>query len=152
MGRGPAGYAADRRLDLYTLVGQFTALRHEVNMQTRAARAAVEQTAEVLEAADPRRRRPTDAADDHLRPLAKAVIDIADALALSLRQMEKLREAAEPLWTLPSRGRRPGGAPPGSSPGCSGSTGRRAVPERRPNAGRGQAPARSPRPPPTGTP
>src|ERR1700733_12298244 len=35
-------------VDLFTLVGQFTALRHDVNMQTKAARAAVEQTSEVL--------------------------------------------------------------------------------------------------------
>ena len=33
-------------VDLFALVGQFTALRHEVNMQTRAARTAVEQNAE----------------------------------------------------------------------------------------------------------
>src|SRR5437879_2416628 len=30
-------------VDLFTLISQFTALRHEVNMQTRAVRAAVEQ-------------------------------------------------------------------------------------------------------------
>ena len=32
-------------VDLFTLVGQFTALRHEVNLQTKAARTAVEQNA-----------------------------------------------------------------------------------------------------------
>src|SRR5437588_8127702 len=32
-------------IDLFTLLGQLTALRHEVNMQTKASRAAVEQNA-----------------------------------------------------------------------------------------------------------
>ena len=86
-------------MDLSTLVGQFTALRHEVNMQTRAARAAVEQNAEVLRqlAARPEPPPATATSDDALRPVAKALIDIADALALSLRQMEKFGEAAEGL-------------------------------------------------------
>ena len=35
-------------VDLYTLVGQFTALRQEVNLQTRAVRAQQEQNAETL--------------------------------------------------------------------------------------------------------
>jgi molecular chaperone GrpE len=43
-----AGEDRSPEVDLFTVVGQFTALRHEVNMQTRAARAAVEQNAEVL--------------------------------------------------------------------------------------------------------
>jgi molecular chaperone GrpE len=78
-------------IDLATLAAQFTALRHEVNMQTRAVRAAVEQNAEIVKQVAP----PEPA--DHLRGIAKAVVDIADALTLSLRQMEKFREApAEP--------------------------------------------------------
>src|SRR5437764_1495272 len=35
--------------DVYTLLGQFTALRHEVNLQTRAVRAQQEQNAVTLE-------------------------------------------------------------------------------------------------------
>ena len=81
-------------VDLFTLVGQFTALRHEVNLQTRATRAAVEQSAEVLKQLTVPAK---ESADDGLRPVVKAVIDIADALALSLRQMEKFRDAVEPL-------------------------------------------------------
>jgi molecular chaperone GrpE len=82
-------------IDLFALVGQFTALRHEVNLQTKAARTAVEQNAEVLKhlAAI---REPADDSDE-LRPMVKAIIDIADALALSLRQMEKFRDSVEPL-------------------------------------------------------
>jgi len=94
----PAAAAPDppETVDLFTLIGQFTALRHEVNLQTKAARAAVEQNAEVLKrlTAAPEEP-PADAPDDdQLRPVVKALVDIADALALSLRQMEKLRAAA----------------------------------------------------------
>jgi molecular chaperone GrpE len=94
--RQDGGDDREPAVDLFTLVGQFTALRHEVNLQTKAARAAVEQNAEVLrQLAAPA----PEPADDGgaLRPVAKAVIDIADALALSLRQMEKFRDAVEPL-------------------------------------------------------
>ena len=90
-------------VDLFTLIGQFTALRHEVNMQTKAARTAVEQNAEVLKQLT----EPQPAEDDEqLRPVVKAVIDIADALTLSLRQMEKFRDSVEPvLDELASGGR-----------------------------------------------
>ena len=87
-------------IDLFTLVGQFTALRHEVNLQTKATRAAVEQNAEVLrrlETAQQEAPEPEDVSDDTLRPVVKAFVDIADALSLSLRQMEKLRDAIEPM-------------------------------------------------------
>ncbi|MBX9584028.1 MAG: nucleotide exchange factor GrpE [Gemmataceae bacterium] len=89
-----------------TLVGQFTALRHEVNLQTKAARAATEQAAEAVKllagpAAEP---------DDGMRSVAKAVIDIADVLALSLRQAERLRDAAADLLDEVTAG--PGADPP----------------------------------------
>jgi len=77
-------------VDLFTLVGQFTALRHDVNMQTRAVRTAVEQNAESLRQLSPEPR-------DDLRPIAKGLIDIADALILSLRHLEKFNDTAEPL-------------------------------------------------------
>lgn len=95
--------AAPESVDLFTLVAQFTALRHEVNLQTKAARAATEQTAEALKLlAAPR---PAVDADEAVRPLLKALIDIADALALALRQAEKARDAArEGLSDLPRRG------------------------------------------------
>src|SRR5438067_427931 len=67
-------------VDLFTLVGQFTALRHEVNMQTRAARAAVEQNAELVKELKPAERA---ASNDDLRPIARGLIDIADALSMS---------------------------------------------------------------------
>src|SRR5207244_1561128 len=43
----PAAPAADEP-DLHTLLGQFLALRHEVNLQTKATRAQQEQNAETL--------------------------------------------------------------------------------------------------------
>ena len=35
-------------IDLHTLVAQFTALRHEINLQTKAARSSLEQNGEAL--------------------------------------------------------------------------------------------------------
>jgi molecular chaperone GrpE len=101
--REPAGGPAVHRpahagrspepVDLSTLVGQFTALRHEVNLQTRAARAATEQAAEAVRLLA----NPPVPPDDGMRSVARAVVDIADVLALSLRQAEKLRDAAAEL-------------------------------------------------------
>ncbi len=82
-------------VDLATLVRQFTALRQEVNLQTRASRTQLEQNAQTLatltsvvehlddEPADP---------IDVLRPLLKALVDIHDALALAQKQVAKTRE------------------------------------------------------------
>ena len=92
-------------VDLASVVAQFTALRHEVNLQTKASRLAVDQTAEALKlAAAPK---PGPDPDDVVKPLVKAIIDIADALAVSSRQIEKSQEVLEPLmeqlpeWDLP---------------------------------------------------
>jgi molecular chaperone GrpE len=96
--RGQSPAAGVLPPDLFSLVGQFAALRHEVNMQTRAARAAVEQNAEVLRHLEEARAEPAASAeDDELRSAAKAMIDVADALSLSLSQIERLRESIEPL-------------------------------------------------------
>jgi molecular chaperone GrpE len=97
LAQGADAPRSENAVDLFTLVGQFTALRHEVNMQTRAARAAVEQNAEVLKQLAYTPSAPAASADEELRPLLKSVVDVADVLALSHRQMERLRESAEPL-------------------------------------------------------
>jgi molecular chaperone GrpE len=91
-------------VDLHTLVAQFTALRHEVNLQTRAARTSLEQTGEALqqleEAVEELRERPADV-DDEATPLLKALIDVYDNLALALRQVERQRDAIDqPLADL----------------------------------------------------
>lgn len=95
--RPPESGEAREPVDLFALVGQFTALRHEVNMQTRAARTAVEQNAETLKllaAMEPPA--PPDPGE-LLRPIVKGIIDAADALSLSQRQLESFDETAEPL-------------------------------------------------------
>lgn len=84
-------------IDLSALIGQFTALRHEVNLQTKAARTAVEQNGEALtrlgEAVD--RFDDQAARDEVLKPLLKAVIEIYDNLSIALRQALRQREAIE---------------------------------------------------------
>lgn len=75
-------------LDLAALVAQFTALRHEVNMQTKASRAAVEALAAGATPAPP---------EDDERTQAKAIVDVADSLALSLKQMERFRDSVGAL-------------------------------------------------------
>jgi len=90
-------------VDLFTLVGQFTALRHEVNLQTKATRGLIDQVAEDRKAPSGPEH------DEGLRPLVKAMIDAADALALGLKNVEKLRDsletqfelAAEPIPAMP---------------------------------------------------
>jgi len=76
-------------VDLFTLVGQFTALRHEVNMQTKATRSLIEQAAEERKPSE--KKQPPVDPNELVRPLVKALIDVADALALGLKNVEKLR-------------------------------------------------------------
>jgi molecular chaperone GrpE len=94
---------ASRSPDLHTLLGQFLAVRQEVNLQTRAVRAQQEQNAETLRqltaALDTLRQvqaRGDEASqqeiDDAVRPLLKTLIDLYDALALASREMQRLRE------------------------------------------------------------
>jgi len=87
--------------DLSTVVAQFTALRHDVNLQTKAVRAHAEQSAEVLKMmatpTKPPPPVPQQDRDDVLKPLLKAIVDISDSLALALRQTTKAQENAEPL-------------------------------------------------------
>jgi molecular chaperone GrpE len=82
-------------VDLHTLVAQFTALRHEVNLQTRAARTALEQNAAALgqlESAVAQFGEPPTTSEEQSEPLLKALVDIYDALALAARQVEKQKE------------------------------------------------------------
>jgi molecular chaperone GrpE len=84
-------------VDLLTLVAQFTALRHEVNLQTKAARSSLEQTGEALarlgEVVESLEEQPPD--DDELKPLLKAVVDVYDNLGIALRQAARQREALD---------------------------------------------------------
>ncbi len=78
-------------VDLATLVGAFTALRHEVNLQTKAARAQSEQLAQALEAL---KQPPAANGDDAARPLVQAVAEAYDALTRTTAEIDRLREAA----------------------------------------------------------
>ena len=96
----PAGPA----VDLHTLVAQFTALRQEVNLQTRAVRAQQEQNAETLrhlaESLDALQQAPAAApvwrepsVDEGLRPLLKTLVDLYDAAALAGRELQRVQES-----------------------------------------------------------
>jgi molecular chaperone GrpE len=82
-------------VDLAAVVAQIAALRHEVNLQTKASRAATEQTAEALKlAAAPK---PSPDPDDAVKPLVKTLVDIADALLIGKKQAEAAARAANDL-------------------------------------------------------
>jgi molecular chaperone GrpE len=99
----PQGADAPRSPDLHTLLGQFIAVRQEVNLQTRAVRAQQEQNAETLRqlttALDDLRQSQArgeemqqQTMDETVRPLLKTLVDLYDALALAGREMQRLRE------------------------------------------------------------
>ncbi len=105
---GPAGECPGpaSEIGLQDLVGQFVALRHDVSLQTKAARAQQEQASkslEVLEQAvdqledrDSKTYEQTDeAAAETLRPLLKAVVEITDLMTLAGREVERVREAVK---------------------------------------------------------
>jgi molecular chaperone GrpE len=90
-------------IDLHTLLAQFAALRHEVNLQTRAVRAQQEQNAETLAALQQafealRLTGPTaaESKDDSIRAHLQTMIEIHDALALAAREAQRMREIVLP--------------------------------------------------------
>lgn len=94
-------------VDLHTLLGQFIALRHEVNLQTKAARAGQEQNAETLrrlgealnslgEAQDEAAEAERSSSAEDPRPLLKTLTDVAAALLLARREMVKAQQA---VWS-----------------------------------------------------
>ncbi len=94
-------------MDLHTLLSQFVALRHEVNLQTKATRVQQELNVESLRQlgqAVEALRRPqalalaadSQAQDEQLRPLLKALVDIYDALALAGRQVQRVQDGVWP--------------------------------------------------------
>jgi molecular chaperone GrpE len=91
----------DEPLDLHALFGQFTALRHEVNLQTRAVRAQQEQNAETLqrlrEAVEVVHQAAADETDDDgpTRTMLKSLVEVADALALAKQEVERLAQTAD---------------------------------------------------------
>src|SRR5262249_39311556 len=75
-------------LDLFTLLAQFTALRHDVNLQTRAVRAQQELTAQALRQIGAGQG--TAAADPSIDSLLKSLIEVADVQILAAREMQRL--------------------------------------------------------------
>ena len=76
-------------VDLGTLAAQFTALRHDVNLQTKATRAVLDQSGEAIKhLARPATAHP----ESHLKPTRKLLVDLADALSLSLHQVTRAGE------------------------------------------------------------
>jgi molecular chaperone GrpE len=80
----------EEAIDLHTLLAQFTALRHDVQLQTKVSRAATERIAELLTTGvQPAESQGSDAA---VRSYLKVLIDIADNLGIALRQVEKAQQ------------------------------------------------------------
>jgi len=94
-------------LDFPALLNQFVALKHEVNLQTKAVRAQQEQNAKTLQsltqalelAMQAPRAREGDS-ESALRPILKTLIDLYDSLMLASREVERLQETLEPLLDL----------------------------------------------------
>jgi molecular chaperone GrpE len=93
-------------VDLHTLLGQFLAVRQEVNLQTRAVRAQQEQNTETLrqlahalemlqETQGEADLLHKQAEGEALRPLLKTLIDTYDALALGSREMQRMQETVQ---------------------------------------------------------
>lgn len=84
-------------VDLHTLVAQFTALRQEVNLQTRAVRTQQEQSAETLkqygEAVAALKETAGDLepdTDEIVKPLLKGLIEVADAQSLAAKELQRV--------------------------------------------------------------
>lgn len=83
-------------LEIATIVQQFTALRQEVNLQTKASRAQLEQHTQaqslLQQALESLKNQPAeeDTSDDVLRPLLKTLIDAHDSLSLARCEVQRL--------------------------------------------------------------
>ncbi len=109
----PAPERVPPGIDTATVVAQFTALRQDVNLQTKATRAATEQAAELAKASAAASK---PVAADSSAPLVKGLIEIFDALSASHRQIESVRTGLQPLLaklSAPSLPPPPAAATPG---------------------------------------
>lgn len=121
----PSGSA--ETVDLHTLLGQFVALRHEVNLQTKASRAQLEQNAEALrqlaQAHDSlcKAQAAAQEADEQgqeelLRPLLKTLVDLYDALALGGREAQRVQDYVLPVMERMLTAIEPESEPPPAAP------------------------------------
>jgi molecular chaperone GrpE len=97
--------AGAETIDLHTLLGQFTALRHEVNLQTKAVRAQQEQNAqtldllrETLDQVHEQRELANDSqpSDELIRGQLMTLTELYDALSLASREVRRVRETLLP--------------------------------------------------------
>jgi molecular chaperone GrpE len=89
--------------DLYTLLEQLTALRHETNLQTKATRAQQEHNATTLDqltrALDQlaqTQAATTQDREERLRPLLKTLVELYDALAVAGREARRVEDNVLP--------------------------------------------------------
>jgi molecular chaperone GrpE (heat shock protein) len=117
-------------LDLHTLLGQSIALRQEVNLQTKAARAqqelsasALQELSEALEAVRQAQaaahKANQQAEEEVLRPLLKTLLDVHDAFCLAEREIRRAPENIlsvlhELVFEMPSAERAEVDGEPGS--------------------------------------
>jgi molecular chaperone GrpE len=82
-------------LDIATVLQHFTALRQEVNLQTKSSRSALEQNGQALallqKSLETLERQPGEK-DEALRPLLKTLLDAHDALSLAEREVQRLSD------------------------------------------------------------
>ncbi len=90
---------ASPAVDLATLVAAFTALRHEVNLQTKATRAQSEQLAQALELFDQLDANTGD--ETATRPFVKAMAEVFDTLTRTTAEIDRLRATAALQSVLP---------------------------------------------------
>jgi molecular chaperone GrpE len=90
--------------DLFTLLEQMTALRHEVNLQTRSSRSLQEQNAatltelsRALNSLEQATSAQEPDADERLRPLLKCLVDVYDALSIASREAQRVHDTVAPL-------------------------------------------------------
>lgn len=105
MGNVPSPAAAPDPIDLATIVTHFTALRHEVNLQTRSTRALVDQHAEALRLLASSS---INDGNDASLTLAKTLIEVTDALTAALGPIAASRNELETLTTSTEPEPKPG--------------------------------------------
>jgi molecular chaperone GrpE len=114
-------------VDWHTLLGQFVALRHEVNLQTKASRAQLEQSAEALrqlaqahdalcKAQAVAQEAQQQGQEELLRPLLKTLVDLHDALALGGRDAQRVRDVVFPELEQTFAETQPESEPPPAAP------------------------------------
>jgi molecular chaperone GrpE len=89
--------------DLFTLLGQLTAVRQEINLQTKTVRAQQEQNAltltqltRALDTLQQARASDAKSQEEQTRPLLKTLVDLYDALAVASREAQRVQEVVLP--------------------------------------------------------